>query len=158
MGMNNFGEISFLTNIAKPTIAVITNVGPAHIGNLGSRENIMKAKLEIIEGLNGPLIINNDNDILHDNINYIRSLNKVITIGINNDSDYMAKDINSDLTEFKIDNNNIKCNIGNTVPSLLGFINLLACHEVARGPVSASPSPTTQATIKSLLSKTAPKE
>ena len=106
MGMNNFGEISFLTNIAKPTIAVITNVGTAHIGNLGSRENIMKAKLEIIEGLNGPLIINNDNDILHDNIEYIRSLNKIITIGIDNDSDYMAKDINSDLTEFKIDNNN----------------------------------------------------
>ena len=114
MGMNNFGEISFLTNIAKPTMAVITNVGTAHIGNLGSRENIMKAKLEIIEGLNGPLVINNDNDILHDNIEYIKSLNKVITIGIDNDSDYMAKDINSDLTEFKINNNDIKCNIGNT--------------------------------------------
>ena len=96
MGMNNFGEISFLTNIAKPTIAVITNVGTAHIGNLGSRENIMKAKLEIIEGLNGPLIINNDNDILHDNIEYIRSLNKIITIGIDNDSDYMATDIDYD--------------------------------------------------------------
>ena len=131
MGMNNFGEISFLTNIAKPTMAVITNVGTAHIGNLGSRENIMKAKLEIIEGLNGPLIINNDNDILHDNIEYIRSLNKIITIGIDNDSDYMAKDINSDLTEFKIDNNNIKCNIGYTAfiyNSLVAYVMGILCN------------------------------
>ena len=60
MGMNHFKEISLLTNIAKPTIGIITNIGTAHIGNLGSRENIMKAKLEIVEGLNGPLIINND--------------------------------------------------------------------------------------------------
>lgn len=131
MGMNNFGEISFLTNIAKPTMAVITNVGTAHIGNLGSRENIMKAKLEIIEGLEGPLVINNDNDILHDNIDYIKSLNKVITIGIDNDSDYMAKDINSDLTEFKINNNDIKCNIGNTAfiyNSLVAYVMGVLCN------------------------------
>jgi len=44
MGMNHFGEISRLTHIAKPTVAIITNVGTAHIGNLGSRENILKAK------------------------------------------------------------------------------------------------------------------
>ena len=55
MGMSQLGEISTLTNIAKPTMAVITNIGTSHIGNLGSRENILKAKLEIIEGLNGPL-------------------------------------------------------------------------------------------------------
>ncbi len=114
MGMNNIGEISYLTNIAKPTIGVITNIGTAHIGNLGSRENIMKAKLEIIEGLSGPLIINNDNDIMHDNIDYIKSLNEVITIGINNNSDYMATDINNNLTNFKINGNNITCNIGST--------------------------------------------
>ena len=40
MGMNHFGEISLLTDIAKPTLAVITNIGTSHIGNLGSRENI----------------------------------------------------------------------------------------------------------------------
>ena len=66
MGMNHLGEISVLTNIAKPTIAVITNIGTAHIGLLGSRENILKAKLEILEGLSkdGKIIINNDNDML----------------------------------------------------------------------------------------------
>ncbi len=66
MGMNHLGEISRLTNIAKPDIALITNVGKAHIGNLGSQENILKAKLEIIEGLNkdGLLILNGDDALL----------------------------------------------------------------------------------------------
>ncbi len=95
MGMNHLGEISYLTNIVKPDIAVITNVGTAHIGNLGSRENILKAKLEILEGLkqNGIVIINNDNDLLHEW--YLENKNKynIITIGIDNDSDYQAKNI-----------------------------------------------------------------
>ena len=94
MGMNHSGELSYLTNIAKPTIAVITNVGTAHIGNLGSRENILKAKLEILEGLQkeGYAVINNDNDLLHkwqsENEKY-----KIITYGINNSSTYMAKNL-----------------------------------------------------------------
>ena len=73
MGMNHLGELSKLTNIAKPTIAVITNVGTAHIGNLGSRENILKAKLEILEGLqdHGFVVINNDNDLLYKTSQYI---------------------------------------------------------------------------------------
>ena len=66
MGMNHLGEISYLTKIAKPTISVITNVGTAHIGFLGSRENILKAKLEILDGMDNPIVvINNDNDMLN---------------------------------------------------------------------------------------------
>lgn len=113
MGMNNPGEISLLTDIARPTIGVITNIGTAHIGNLGSRENIMKAKLEITEGLSGPLIINQDNDIMSANIDYIKSLNDIITIGIDSDSDYKASCISSDMTKFKINGNDIECKIGN---------------------------------------------
>ena len=62
MGMNHLGEIHKLSLLAKPTIGVITNVGTAHIGNLGSRENILKAKLEITDGMNddGLLIINGE--------------------------------------------------------------------------------------------------
>ena len=47
LGMNHLGEIDTLTKAVEPDIAVITNVGNAHVGNLGSRENIAKAKLEI---------------------------------------------------------------------------------------------------------------
>lgn len=95
MGMNHLGEISTLTKIAKPTVAVITNVGTAHIGNLGSRENILKAKLEILEGLeaNGYIVINNDNDLLHKW--YLENQEKynIITYGIENKSNYMAENI-----------------------------------------------------------------
>ena len=129
MGMNHFGELSYLTDIARPTIGVITNVGTAHIGNLGSRENIMKAKLEIIEGLNGPLIINNDNDIMHNNLDYIKSLNKVITVGIDNKSDYMAKDINN--STFIVENNKITSPINNTAfiyNSLVAYVVGKLCN------------------------------
>lgn len=51
LGMNHKGEISLLSRIAEPTIAVITNIGTAHIGNLGSQENIARAKAEIFEGM-----------------------------------------------------------------------------------------------------------
>ena len=89
MGMNHMGEIHVLSNIAKPTIGIITNIGTAHIGNLGSRENILKAKMEITDGMNnGTLIINNDNDLLR-TVKY----DNLITIGIDNKSDYMAHDI-----------------------------------------------------------------
>ena len=66
MGMNHFDEISRLTNTVMPDIGIITNVGTAHIENLGSREGILKAKMEITEGMKkgSPLIINGDNDML----------------------------------------------------------------------------------------------
>ncbi|MCM1286196.1 MAG: UDP-N-acetylmuramoyl-tripeptide--D-alanyl-D-alanine ligase [Acetobacter sp.] len=66
MGMNHFGEIHRLTEAARPNIALITNIGVSHIENLGSREGILKAKLEILDGLEkgSPLILNGDNDLL----------------------------------------------------------------------------------------------
>ncbi len=47
LGMNHKGEINYLSNICKPDYGVITNIGTAHIGNLGSTKNIYKAKMEI---------------------------------------------------------------------------------------------------------------
>ncbi len=62
MGMNHMGEISYLTQLAKPTIALITNAGAAHIEGLGSIEAVARAKAEIFEGLKqqGTAIINAD--------------------------------------------------------------------------------------------------
>lgn len=98
MGMNHFGEIRYLTNIAKPTVVIITNIGTAHIGILGSRENILKAKLEILEGLQdrGTIIINNDNDLLHKWYKENREKYNILTYGIENESDYMAMNILSE--------------------------------------------------------------
>ena len=94
MGMNHFGEISLLTKIAKPTISVITNIGTSHIGNLGSRENILKAKLEILDGMEKPvLVINNDNDLLHEYYENNKDKLEINTYGIENKSDIMAKNI-----------------------------------------------------------------
>ena len=64
MGMNHMNEIKYLSKMVKPNIAVITNIGTSHIGNLKSKENILKAKLEIQEGLTGPLFVNGDDKLL----------------------------------------------------------------------------------------------
>ncbi|NCC87362.1 MAG: UDP-N-acetylmuramoyl-tripeptide--D-alanyl-D-alanine ligase [Clostridia bacterium] len=66
MGMNHSGEISRLSKATRPTMGVITNIGVSHIENLGSRENILNAKLEMLGGLKwgSTLILNGDNDLL----------------------------------------------------------------------------------------------
>ena len=66
MGMNARGEISRLTRAAKPDAAIITNIGISHIGLLGSRQEILNAKMEIVEGIKpgGMLILNGDDDML----------------------------------------------------------------------------------------------
>ena len=98
MGMNNLGEIATLAKIARPTVGVITNVGTAHIGNLKTRENILKAKLEILEGMDkeGLLVINNDNDLLHKWYLENAQQYKIITFGIENKSDYFGVNIKED--------------------------------------------------------------
>lgn len=66
MGMNHFGEIDYLAAIVEPQVAVITNIGDAHIENLGSRENILKAKSEIFAHMNadGLIVLNGDDELL----------------------------------------------------------------------------------------------
>ena len=119
MGMNHFGEISLLTSIAKPTICVITNIGTSHIGNLGSRENILKAKLEILKGCENPtIIINNDNDLLHNWYEKNKEKMNILTYGIQEKSDLNAQKIKllSQGSEYfcKIENKdvNVKVPVG----------------------------------------------
>lgn len=66
MGMSDFGEIAALTRVCRPDVAVITNIGVSHIERLGSQENILKAKLEILEGMDpaAPLIVNGEDAFL----------------------------------------------------------------------------------------------
>ena len=109
MGMNHFGEIHLLSEIAKPDICIITNIGTSHIGNLGSRENILKAKLEILDGAKNPyMVINNDNDLLHKWYEENKDKINIKTYGINEKSDMQAKEIqlHEDGSEYQIHLNN----------------------------------------------------
>ena len=132
MGMNHLGEIDYLTRITRPHISVITNVGTAHIGELGSRENILKAKLEIINGMDkdGLLVINNDNDMLH---NYYEThKDNVITIGIDNESDFTATDIKLEegYSTFTINYHNKNCKVKCPVPGRVFIYNSLVAFAV----------------------------
>lgn len=66
MGMSGFNEIEYLVNIVNPDIAIISNIGSSHIENLGSREGIFKAKMEITANFkeNNTLIVNGDDEFL----------------------------------------------------------------------------------------------
>ena len=93
MGMCKLGEISELTNIALPDVAVITNIGTAHLEALGSRENICKAKIEILEGLkeDGTLVYNGDEPLLWDKRGGFKN---AISVGIKNkDVDVFGENI-----------------------------------------------------------------
>lgn len=94
MGMSNSGEISALSHIAKPKTAVITNIGISHIETLGSRENILKAKLEIEDGLapDGVMILNGDDSLLWEQKGNLK--HKTLFYGIDNPAcDFRADNI-----------------------------------------------------------------
>ena len=96
MGMNHFEEISRISKAVEPSIACITNVGTAHIENLGSREGILKAKCEILDGMakGSTLIINGDNDML---ATIDRDDYKIVRFGIDGDGlDMTAEGISAD--------------------------------------------------------------
>ncbi len=108
MGMDNAGQISVLSKSCKPDCAIITNVGVSHIENLGSRDGILKAKLEILDGLpkGSPLFLNGDNDKL----STVKTDDyKVIFFGIDNKKcDVLAenieeKDLSTDFVAVKGD-------------------------------------------------------
>ncbi len=96
MGMSARGEISFMSKLARPDIAVITNIGTAHIANLGTRENICLAKLEITDGMSndGILLVNGDEPLLNDKNRTISPAPKYLGI-YNRNADYKAINIRS---------------------------------------------------------------
>lgn len=66
MGMDKFGEIDYLASIVRPDVGIITNIGDAHIERLGSRENILRAKCELLPHIkkDGVVILNGDDPLL----------------------------------------------------------------------------------------------
>ncbi len=124
MGMNHLGEIDYLSRIAQPNVALIINAGTAHIGELGSRENIAKAKGEIFNGLsaNGIAVINADDAFCA----YWQSLNvgkKIITFSLNKAADVTASYKEKDgLSEVQL-----------TTPagSVTFKLNVLGTHNIA---------------------------
>ena len=66
MGMNHSGEMEYLSSIARPDLAIITNIGTMHIEHLGTREGILQAKLEIMRGMpdDGAGVFNGDEPLL----------------------------------------------------------------------------------------------
>ena len=90
MGMNHFREIAYLTAIAKPDVAVIVNIGTMHIEHLGSKEGILQAKLEIMEGMEPgkPIILNGDDELLW-NLRNRPEINGVY-FGVQNDKSHIC--------------------------------------------------------------------
>jgi UDP-N-acetylmuramoyl-tripeptide--D-alanyl-D-alanine ligase len=96
LGMNQPGEIEYLTNIAKPQIALITNIGESHIGYLKSRENIAKEKLQILQFAK-IAILNYDDEYL----NKAKFDGKIITFGLHNFADITAQNLYQDIDGIK---------------------------------------------------------
>lgn len=122
MGMNHFCEIHRLVTATKPTLAMITNIGVSHIENLGSREGILKSKLEILDGLEAgsPFIINVDNDMLKTILDKDEIMEKydVITFGIESESaNYKAKNIKEENGSTSFD---VEYTITKTIPEIDG--------------------------------------
>lgn len=119
MGMNDFGEISFLSRLAKPNYAIITNIGDSHLEKLKTRENIAKAKLEILDGLrsDGMLIVDGD-EPLFDSVFHQK---QVVSCGFNNSCSVKINLISSDehTQTFQIDNEDTAFSL-----SLLGKHNV----------------------------------
>lgn len=91
MGMSAFGELNYLADIARPDVAVITNIGMSHIENLGSQEGILKAKLEICDFFDkdNVLFVNGDDKFLKD----VSGEFKIIRYGMGKNCDIKATDI-----------------------------------------------------------------
>lgn len=94
MGMSAAGEISFLSQLAEPDVVVITMVGENHIEFLGSRANIAKAKLEILDGVkeDGTFIFPGDEPLITDQMPENLS-QSTLTIGLDDKQDVFAFDV-----------------------------------------------------------------
>ncbi|MEW4286566.1 UDP-N-acetylmuramoyl-tripeptide--D-alanyl-D-alanine ligase [Priestia koreensis] len=101
MGMSARGEIELLSKIGTPEVAVITNIGESHLLDLGSRDGIAEAKLEIVKGLqqDGVLIYNGDEPLLTSRVPAMNL--KTVTVGEGKELDYYPVSIEQNSSETK---------------------------------------------------------
>lgn len=97
MGMNHAGEIDAISALVKPDIALITNIGDAHIENLGSREGILAAKAEVFAHMpdDGVAILNGDDELLMTLKGKIKQ--RIVTCGASPYNDYYVSHLDRDL-------------------------------------------------------------
>jgi UDP-N-acetylmuramoyl-tripeptide--D-alanyl-D-alanine ligase len=131
MGMSSRGEIEFLTKLARPNVVVITNVGESHLLDLGSREGIAKAKLEIISGLqaNGLIVYYGDEPLLSEPMKEYEGDASIQTFGRSGKNTIypILIDQNNNGSSFKINDNDTLFelpvlgvhNILNAMPAML---------------------------------------
>lgn len=102
MGMNHFGEISYLTHLAQPKVAIINNAAEAHLEALKSVAGVAKAKGEIFEGLisDGTAILNKDDAHFDFWLNLVKG-KKVLTFGLQNSADVSAEIIEGECLKVK---------------------------------------------------------
>ncbi len=137
MGMSHAGEIKPLSEAAKPSICVITNIGYSHIENFGSQEGIYKEKLNIISGASAdaPLIVNGDDQFLRNAGKDLKN-HEVITCGVKNQScDYTARNIVSAENNVEFDvysENYLLCHISLPVTGKHYVMDALIAAAVAR--------------------------
>ncbi|WP_297519151.1 UDP-N-acetylmuramoyl-tripeptide--D-alanyl-D-alanine ligase [uncultured Clostridium sp.] len=133
MGMSDLKEISFLAQIAKPEIAVITNVGLSHIENLKTRDNILKAKMEIVDFFikENTLIINADDDMLK---TVEKNEYKLIRTGLNKELDPKAENIelNKLSSTFDIVDGKLRKSFNLSMPGKHNVGNFMLAYCVAR--------------------------
>lgn len=136
-GMDHFGDIHRLVDMTRPDVGIITNIGISHLENLGSCENILKAKMEITDyfGPDNVLVINQSCDLL--NKSDIKGDYKVVTIGENDESDFVVSDIHDlgeEGTEFTLKAGTEVRKISLEVPGAHNAINaalaIAGCMEI----------------------------
>ena len=98
MGMSGKGEIEFLTKLARPHAVLITNIGESHLQDLGSREGIAQAKLEIVQGLeeNGLIVYFGDEILLKEPFSHYKGSAQIQTFGRDRDNDLFPIDVKPD--------------------------------------------------------------
>lgn len=123
MGMNHLGEINDLSMCARPNVAVITNIGTSHIGYLKSKRNILKAKKEILNGMDdGVLFINGDDR----HLKKIRYKN-IFKVGLHKKNELIAYNIvtTTENLYFNINYKNKRYNIKFSIPNEFLIPNIL---------------------------------